>query len=60
MLNQSQKTTLASLKKAAFFAVITLFGISSMLYAQTQLIEEVARSGDEILIPYQKFELENQ
>jgi zinc protease len=59
MLNQSQKTTLASLKKAAFFAVLTLFGTSSMLYAQTQLIEEVTRSGDEILIPYQKFELDN-
>ena len=59
MLNQSQKTTLASLKKAAFFAVLTLFGTSSMLYAQTQLIEEVTRSGDEILIPYQKFELNN-
>lgn len=59
MLNQSQKTTLASLKKAAFFAVLILFGTSSMLYAQTQLIEEVTRSGDEILIPYQKFELDN-
>lgn len=59
MLNQSQKTTLASLKKAAFFAVLTLFGTSSMLYAQTQLIEEVTPSGDEILIPYQKFELDN-
>ena len=59
MLNQSQKTTLASLKKAAFFAVLTLFGTSSMLYAQTQLIEEVTRSGDEILIPYKKYELDN-
>ena len=59
MLNQSQKTTLASLKKAVFFAVLTLFGTSSMLYAQTQLIEEVTRSGDEILIPYKKYELDN-
>ena len=59
MLNQSQKTTLASPKKAAFFAVLTLFGTSSMLYAQTQLIEEVTRSGDEILIPYKKYELDN-
>ena len=59
MLNQSQKTNLASLKKAALFAVLTLISTSSMLHAQTQLIEEVTRSGDEILIPYQKFELDN-
>ena len=41
--------------------VILLLGVigQTSVYAQTRLVEEVTRDGDEVVIPYKKFVLEN-
>lgn len=46
------------MKKILSALLLLIFGMST-LTAQTQLIEEVNRQGDEIVIPYKKYELEN-
>ncbi|MEO1653665.1 MAG: pitrilysin family protein, partial [Bacteroidota bacterium] len=38
---------------------LLLLGISLVGYSQTKLIEKVTRKGDEIVIPYEKYELDN-
>ncbi|UZR95359.1 M16 family metallopeptidase [Chondrinema litorale] len=40
------------------FAVLGVL-LSTQLWAQTKLIEKVTKKGDEIVIPYEKYELEN-
>ncbi|UXP32758.1 insulinase family protein [Reichenbachiella agarivorans] len=40
------------------FLVLCLFATSTA-FAQTQLIEKVTRKGDELIIPYEKYELAN-
>jgi zinc protease len=45
--------------KKLFIALIFGGFMSTALLAQTQLVEEVTRQGDEIVIPYKKFVLEN-
>ena len=46
------------MKKLLLFSLLFVLG-SLTVFGQTQLIEEVTRSGDEILIPYKKYELDN-
>ncbi len=46
------------MKKLFLFVLIGLIG-HSFSFAQTKLIEEVTREGDEIVIPYKKYELDN-
>jgi len=46
------------MKKLSLALLIGVIGFSNTL-AQTKLIEEVNREGDEVVIPYKKFELEN-
>lgn len=46
------------MKKLSLALLIGVIGFSNTL-AQTKLIEEVNREGDEVVIPYKKYELEN-
>lgn len=46
------------MKKLILTLLIGTFGYS-LVAAQTRLIEEVTREGDEIVIPYKKYELDN-
>ncbi len=45
--------------KKLFLALIFGGLMSTGIYAQTQLVEEVTRQGDEIVIPYKKYMLDN-
>lgn len=39
--------------------LLYLFALPYLAFSQTRLIEKVTRKGDEIVIPYEKYELEN-
>lgn len=39
--------------------LIVIFVCSSLIWAQTKLIEKVTKTGDEIVIPYEKYQLDN-
>jgi zinc protease len=47
------------MKKVSSFLVLVLFLFQSISLAQTKLIEKVEQKGDEIVIPYEKYELDN-
>lgn len=46
------------MRKLVFFLISAVFAFTNT-YAQTALIEEVTKEGDEIVIPYKKYVLEN-
>ncbi|MCA6074263.1 M16 family metallopeptidase [Fulvivirga sedimenti] len=56
-MNTDKRTTYLSAMKFGVF--LFLFAITGVLQAQTKLIEKVTKTGDEIVIPYEKYELEN-
>ena len=39
--------------------ILALMLMSSILWSQTVLVEKVGKNGEEIAIPYEKYELEN-
>lgn len=45
-------------KKYVLFLAI-MFGISGLVFGQTRLVEKVTKSGEQIVIPYEKYELSN-
>ena len=47
------------MKKALSFLVVGFMMLQSVSVAQTRLIEKVEQKGNEIVIPYEKYELEN-
>ena len=53
------KNNQLSLMKKLFLALILGGFMSTAANAQTQLVEEVNREGDEVVIPYKKFILDN-
>jgi len=54
-----KSNTLLHMKSILYLAIIAILLPNTMLQAQTTLIEEVTREGDEIIIPYKKYELDN-
>lgn len=47
------------MKKRTLLLVVGLLILQSIGFAQTRLIEKVERQGDEVVIPYEKYELDN-
>ena len=45
--------------KIALLAILMLALVSPVVFAQTKLIEKVEKKGDEIIIPYEKYQLNN-
>ena len=46
------------MKTKRILTILMVF-ISAMSWAQTKLIEKVTKTGDEIVIPYEKYQLDN-